>query len=181
MGQGLCVNPLKTDGALGPKSLADVIRQVDNQRDLHEFILSHEGNPGAVTSEQVKYERHPVGPALFLDCFTILTLIRHSAVLVLLLLLQRLRSQALRISACQSCRRHSLRIIPLPRRFSHRIAATDCRSRLIRRRSPSRRLQPAHLPIQSQDRLLRNPHPRFRCQWQDLPQWTGVSNRISLR
>ncbi|KAJ9490137.1 hypothetical protein VN97_g3120 [Penicillium thymicola] len=62
LGQGLCVNPLKTDasgGALGPKSLADVIRQVDNQRDLHEFILSHEGNPGAVASEQVKYERHP--------------------------------------------------------------------------------------------------------------------------
>ncbi|OQE16827.1 hypothetical protein PENFLA_c026G08460 [Penicillium flavigenum] len=59
LGQGLCVNPLKTDGALGPKSLADVIRQVDNQKDLHEFILSHEGNPGAVASEQVKYERHP--------------------------------------------------------------------------------------------------------------------------
>ncbi|KAG0154391.1 hypothetical protein PDIDSM_1771 [Penicillium digitatum] len=59
LGQGLCVNPLKTDGASGPKSLADVIRQVDNQRDLHEFILSHEGNPGAVASEQVKYERHP--------------------------------------------------------------------------------------------------------------------------
>ncbi|KAF4769049.1 hypothetical protein N7455_008423 [Penicillium solitum] len=62
LGQGLCVNPLKTDassGALGPKSLAEVIRQVDNQRDLHEFILSHEGNPGAVASEQVKYERHP--------------------------------------------------------------------------------------------------------------------------
>ncbi|KAJ5816792.1 hypothetical protein N7447_009025 [Penicillium robsamsonii] len=62
LGQGLCVSPLKTDasnGPLAPKSLADVIRQVDNQRDLHEFILSHEGNPGAVASEQVKYERHP--------------------------------------------------------------------------------------------------------------------------
>ncbi|KAJ5395512.1 uncharacterized protein N7487_009815 [Penicillium crustosum] len=66
LGQGLCVSPLKTD-ASGPKSLAEVIRQVDNQRDLHEFILSHEGNPGAVASEQVKYERHPTlggaGPA----------------------------------------------------------------------------------------------------------------------
>ncbi|KAI2675887.1 hypothetical protein CBS147355_6068 [Penicillium roqueforti] len=61
LGQGLCVSPLKTDasGALGLKSLADVVRQVDNQKDLHEFILSHEGNPGAVASEPVKYERHP--------------------------------------------------------------------------------------------------------------------------
>ncbi|KAJ5463484.1 hypothetical protein N7475_008428 [Penicillium sp. IBT 31633x] len=62
LGQGLCINPLKTDannGSFGPKSLAEVVRQVDNQKDLHEFILSHEGNPGAVASEQVKYERHP--------------------------------------------------------------------------------------------------------------------------
>ncbi|KAJ6087033.1 hypothetical protein N7467_005947 [Penicillium canescens] len=62
LGQGLCVSPLKTDGntgSFGPKSLAEVVRQVDNQKDLHEFILSHEGNPGAVTSEAVKYERHP--------------------------------------------------------------------------------------------------------------------------
>ncbi|CAI7669056.1 unnamed protein product [Penicillium bialowiezense] len=61
LGQGLCVSPLKTeDGSLGPKSLAHVVRQVDNQKDLHEFILSHEGNPGAVASEQIQYERHPV-------------------------------------------------------------------------------------------------------------------------
>ncbi|KAJ5780982.1 hypothetical protein N7457_006142 [Penicillium paradoxum] len=62
LGQGLCVNPLKIDSngtALGPKSLAEVVRQVDNQKDLHDFILGHEGNPGAVASEQVKYERHP--------------------------------------------------------------------------------------------------------------------------
>ncbi|KAJ5766514.1 uncharacterized protein N7511_004130 [Penicillium nucicola] len=60
LGQGLCVSPLKSDtGSFGPKSLSEVVRQVDNQKDLHEFILSHEGNPGAVASEQVKYERHP--------------------------------------------------------------------------------------------------------------------------
>ncbi|KAJ5114677.1 hypothetical protein NUU61_000436 [Penicillium alfredii] len=68
LGQGLCVSPLRPDGnnaALGPKSLAEVVRQVDNQRDLDDFILSHEGNPGAVASEEVKYERHPTlaGPA----------------------------------------------------------------------------------------------------------------------
>ncbi|KAJ5124744.1 uncharacterized protein N7515_008569 [Penicillium bovifimosum] len=62
LGQGICIKPLKDDAnaSFGPKSLAEVVRQVDNQKDLHEFILSHEGNPGAVASEQIKYERHPV-------------------------------------------------------------------------------------------------------------------------
>lgn len=51
---------MKTEnGALAPKSLAEVVRQVDNQKDFHEFILSHEGNPGAVSGPEVKYERHP--------------------------------------------------------------------------------------------------------------------------
>ncbi|KAJ5555580.1 hypothetical protein N7535_008015 [Penicillium sp. DV-2018c] len=62
LGQGICIKPLKDDSSasFGPKSLAEVVRQVDNQKDLHEFILSHEGNPGAVASEEIKYERHPV-------------------------------------------------------------------------------------------------------------------------
>ncbi|KAJ5118622.1 hypothetical protein N7476_010978 [Penicillium atrosanguineum] len=63
LSQGLCISPLKTGaetGALAPKSLAEVVRQVDNQKDLHDYILSHEGNSGAVTSEQVQYERHPL-------------------------------------------------------------------------------------------------------------------------
>ncbi|KAJ5162354.1 hypothetical protein N7492_007746 [Penicillium capsulatum] len=61
LGQGICVSPIKSEStnALAPKSLAEVVRQVDNQKDLHDYILSHEGNPGAVTSEEVKYERHP--------------------------------------------------------------------------------------------------------------------------
>ncbi|KAJ5668025.1 uncharacterized protein N7477_006595 [Penicillium maclennaniae] len=62
LSQGLCISPLKAGaetGAFAPKSLAEVVRQVDNQKDLHDYILSHEGNPGAVTSEQVQYERHP--------------------------------------------------------------------------------------------------------------------------
>ncbi|KAJ5864425.1 uncharacterized protein N7529_006341 [Penicillium soppii] len=60
LGQGLCVSPLPTDdGSFAPKSLAQIVRQVDNQKDLHEFILSHEGNPGAVASEKIQYERHP--------------------------------------------------------------------------------------------------------------------------
>ena len=46
--------------AVGPKSLYEVIHQIDNQKDYHDYILSHEGNPGAVAKEQIKYECHPV-------------------------------------------------------------------------------------------------------------------------
>ncbi|KAJ5624602.1 hypothetical protein N7510_000911 [Penicillium lagena] len=62
LGQGLCVSPLRTsetNGALAPKSLSEVVRQVDNEKDLHEYILSHEGNAGAVASDEIKYVRHP--------------------------------------------------------------------------------------------------------------------------
>ncbi|KAJ5937389.1 hypothetical protein N7454_004689 [Penicillium verhagenii] len=68
LGQGLCVSPIKTEtnGSIAPKSLAEVIRQVDNQKDLHDFILSHEGHDGAVSGPEVQYQRHPTlggGPA----------------------------------------------------------------------------------------------------------------------
>ncbi|KAJ5110920.1 hypothetical protein N7532_001455 [Penicillium argentinense] len=71
LGQGLCISPMKTDGSesLAPKSLAEVVRQVDNQKDLHEYILSHEGNPGAVAGEEVQYQRHPVSPRRYLRRF----------------------------------------------------------------------------------------------------------------
>ncbi|EPS26662.1 hypothetical protein POX_g09036 [Penicillium oxalicum] len=60
LGQGLCVCPMKADnGSIAPKSLAEVVRQVDNQKDFHDYVLSHEGNPGAITGPEVKYERHP--------------------------------------------------------------------------------------------------------------------------
>ncbi|PLB39290.1 putative Rho GTPase activator (Rgd1) [Aspergillus candidus] len=62
LGQGMTISPLK-DGvgtaAIGPKSLYEVVFQIDNQKDYHEYILSHANNPGAVTSEQIKYTRHP--------------------------------------------------------------------------------------------------------------------------
>ncbi|PYH98736.1 RhoGAP-domain-containing protein [Aspergillus ellipticus CBS 707.79] len=62
LGQGLSISPLK-DGsmnpALAPKSLNEVVSQIDNQKDFHEYILSHERNPGAVTSDQIRYQPHP--------------------------------------------------------------------------------------------------------------------------
>ena len=51
---------MRDNAAVGPKSLYEVIHQIDNQKDYHDYILSHEGNPGAVAKEQVKYECHPV-------------------------------------------------------------------------------------------------------------------------
>ncbi|RAK76699.1 putative Rho GTPase activator (Rgd1) [Aspergillus fijiensis CBS 313.89] len=62
LGQGLSISPLK-DGtanpALAPKSLYEVVSQIDNEKDFREYILSHENNPAAVTSEQIRYQRHP--------------------------------------------------------------------------------------------------------------------------
>ncbi|KAF9888418.1 hypothetical protein FE257_008696 [Aspergillus nanangensis] len=70
VGQGLSISPLK-DGvgntATGPRSLYEVVHQIDNQKDYHDYVLSHESNPAAVTSEQVQYQRHPTlggGPSL---------------------------------------------------------------------------------------------------------------------
>lgn len=75
LGQGLSINPLKEGGdSAGPKSLREVIQQIDNQKDYHDYVLSHEFNPGAVTSEQAQYHRHPVSrlklsPTLLLSNF----------------------------------------------------------------------------------------------------------------
>ncbi|KAL4866667.1 hypothetical protein BDV12DRAFT_187308 [Aspergillus spectabilis] len=59
LGQGLSITPLKEGGDSTPKSLREVIQQIDNQKDFHDFVLSHEFSPGAVTSEQTQYHRHP--------------------------------------------------------------------------------------------------------------------------
>ncbi|KAJ0422111.1 hypothetical protein BJY00DRAFT_311509 [Aspergillus carlsbadensis] len=64
LGQGLSISPLKEGGdnanaTIAPKSLREVIQTVDNQKDYHDFILSHEFNSGAITSEQIRYHRHP--------------------------------------------------------------------------------------------------------------------------
>ncbi|KAL4922185.1 hypothetical protein BDW62DRAFT_173140 [Aspergillus aurantiobrunneus] len=60
LGQGLSISPLKEgESAATAKSLREVIQQIDNQKDYHDYVLSHEFSPGAVTSEQVQYHRHP--------------------------------------------------------------------------------------------------------------------------
>ncbi|KAE8342894.1 hypothetical protein RU639_003025 [Aspergillus parasiticus] len=62
LGQGLSISPLKDsagNAATAPKSLYEVIQQIDNEKDYRDYVLSHQNNPGAVTSEQIKYERHP--------------------------------------------------------------------------------------------------------------------------
>ncbi|KAE8357768.1 hypothetical protein BDV27DRAFT_80456 [Aspergillus caelatus] len=62
LGQGLSISPLKDsagNAATAPKSLSEVIQEIDNEKDYRDYVLSHQNNPGAVTSEQIKYERHP--------------------------------------------------------------------------------------------------------------------------
>ncbi|KAL2009178.1 hypothetical protein VTN00DRAFT_7372 [Thermoascus crustaceus] len=62
LGKGLCVSPLKngqSNGAVGPKSLREVIQQIDNQKDLNDYVLSHSSNPGVTSSAEIRYERHP--------------------------------------------------------------------------------------------------------------------------
>ncbi|KAL4799403.1 hypothetical protein BDV19DRAFT_355026 [Aspergillus venezuelensis] len=59
LGQGLSISPLKDEIVGTPKSLREVIQQIDNQKDYHDYVLSHEHNPGAITSEQIQYHRHP--------------------------------------------------------------------------------------------------------------------------
>ncbi|KAB8221255.1 hypothetical protein BDV33DRAFT_170946 [Aspergillus novoparasiticus] len=62
LGQGLSISPLKDsagNAATAPKSLYEVIQQIDNEKDYRDYVLSHQNNPGAVSSEQIKYERHP--------------------------------------------------------------------------------------------------------------------------
>lgn len=68
----MCISPLKAgeiNGMLAHKSLAEVVRQVDNEQDLHDYVLSHEGNQGAVTAPEVQYQRHPVSILLCLSLF----------------------------------------------------------------------------------------------------------------
>ncbi|OJJ43417.1 hypothetical protein ASPZODRAFT_136275 [Penicilliopsis zonata CBS 506.65] len=62
LGQSVCVVPVKNgslNGATIQKSLKDIILQIDNQKDFHDYIFSHENDSGAVASEEIKYERHP--------------------------------------------------------------------------------------------------------------------------
>lgn len=59
VGQGLSISPLKDGATAGSKSLYEVVQHVDNQKDFHDYILSHESNPNAVASEQIQYHRHP--------------------------------------------------------------------------------------------------------------------------
>ena len=60
LGNGLCVSPLKgQSNEPGSRSLRDVAFQIDNARDLNNYVSSFASKVGA--SGEIKYERHPVG------------------------------------------------------------------------------------------------------------------------
>ncbi|KAL6713559.1 Rho GTPase-activating protein [Lecanora helva] len=58
LGNGLCVSPLKSQtNDQAPRSLRDVIFQIDNARDLHNYVSGFASKVGA--SADIKYEPHP--------------------------------------------------------------------------------------------------------------------------
>ena len=59
LGNGLCVSPLKSQSNdLGSRSLRDVVLQIDNAKDLNNYVSSFASKVGS--SGEIKYERHPV-------------------------------------------------------------------------------------------------------------------------
>ena len=66
LGNGLCVSPLKgqnNDGS--PRSLRDVVFQIDNTHDLNSYISSFSSRAGQRPAE-IKYQPHPVSDEQFL-------------------------------------------------------------------------------------------------------------------
>ncbi|EEA19600.1 Rho GTPase-activating protein [Talaromyces marneffei ATCC 18224] len=59
LGKGLCVSPLKNAPSDGPKSLREIVHEVDSTKDFNQHILTHEGSSGAVKAPEVQYHRHP--------------------------------------------------------------------------------------------------------------------------
>lgn len=60
LGNGLCVNPLKTDGTESvprARSLREITLSIDNERDLHQYVLENQTQMDAKTPE-IKYEKH---------------------------------------------------------------------------------------------------------------------------
>ncbi|EED13925.1 Rho GTPase activator (Rgd1), putative, partial [Talaromyces stipitatus ATCC 10500] len=59
LGKGLCVTPLKNGPSDGPKSLREVVHEIDSTKDFNQHILTFEGSSGAVKAPEVQYHRHP--------------------------------------------------------------------------------------------------------------------------
>ncbi|KAL8779561.1 MAG: hypothetical protein Q9213_006866 [Squamulea squamosa] len=71
LGNGLCVSPLKgQNSSTSPRSLRDVVFQIDNTHDLNSYITSFSNKAGARPTD-VKYQPHPVrdlSPSFAMDC-----------------------------------------------------------------------------------------------------------------
>lgn len=60
LGNGICVSPLKgQNDPQAPRSLRDVVYQIDNGRDLHDYLSSFASKIGPKSTD-IRYERHPV-------------------------------------------------------------------------------------------------------------------------
>ena len=60
LGNGICVSPLKgQNNNQGLRSLRDVVYQIDNTRDLDNYVSSFASKAGG-RNPDIRYERHPV-------------------------------------------------------------------------------------------------------------------------
>ncbi|SMQ56161.1 unnamed protein product [Zymoseptoria tritici ST99CH_3D7] len=58
LGNGLAVTPLsETTGPAGPKSLRDMVSEIDNDVDFHHFVAGHASKVSRPS--EIKYEQHP--------------------------------------------------------------------------------------------------------------------------
>lgn len=57
LGNGICVSPLKGQGLPG-KSLREIARSVDHEKDFHDHVLSYAAKAGQPPQE-IRYEKHP--------------------------------------------------------------------------------------------------------------------------
>lgn len=161
---------------LAPKSLAEVVRQVDNQKDLHEYILSHEGNPGAVTAPEVQYQRHPVSCSDLLNACPVTDALGRRSVERQL----HPHKRVPKLNANLHFPHRSLpSIFPAPAPARHNRARTSFGKHRIQQ-SLLRDPRPVGLPIQPLGRQPMVSRPWARFQWLGLLQWTRASSRISL-
>lgn len=162
---------------LAHKSLAEVVRQVDNQKDLHEYILSHEGNPGAVTAPEVQYQRHPVGCTDLLNARAVIDAMdRRSAEHPL-----HQSKQVPKLNTSLLFPNRSLRsIFPAPVKHN-RAPINSGNLPTQRQRSLLQHPRLAGPHIQPLGRRLMDSHPWVTYQWLVLLQWRRVSSRIFLR
>ncbi|KAK2010109.1 RhoGAP domain-containing protein [Colletotrichum eremochloae] len=59
LSNGLCISPIKGHGSGGPRSLREAVMAINNEKDLHDYLISHHSKV-ANNNGEVKYEKNPI-------------------------------------------------------------------------------------------------------------------------